>query len=386
MSGTLHTSLSKSLGTLKEWAPTPTGIQGQTDNGQFKIVVYNDHIVRVVITRETSFEDFSYAVVALPAPTSMNIVDHADHLEVKTSAVILKISKSPVRFTFQTTDYRIINEDEPAFGTSWNGEQVSTYKKLQAGERFVGLGEKTGPLDRRGAGYQNWNTDAFSYNPNTDPLYSSIPFYLGIHHHMAYGIFFDNTHKSFFNFGASNNRFSSFAADAGEMNYYFIYDHSVSAIIKHYTHLTGRMEMPPRWSLGFQQCRYSYYPDKEVLTLARTFRDKDIPADAIVLDIHYMDQYKIFTWDKKDFPDPKRMLDQLRAMGFQIVIMCDPGIKVEEGYRAYEDGVDRDVFMKYPDGTPYSGQVWPGWCHFPDFTNPATRQWWQDQFEETVSL
>lgn len=94
---------------------------------------------------------------------------------------------------------------------------------------------------------------------------------MGLHHHLQYGIFLDNTYKSHFNFGASNNRFSSFTAEDGEMNYYFIYHQSVAGIIQSYTWLTGRMEMA-RWSLGLQQCRYSYYPDKEVLSIARTFR------------------------------------------------------------------------------------------------------------------
>ncbi|MEP6736614.1 MAG: glycoside hydrolase family 31 protein [Chryseolinea sp.] len=386
MTSRLKSATANSLGNLKEWSAESFGLEGKTDCGNFRVLVYNPNIIRVIASQDDSFEDFSYAVVASPESSNFIISDHANSIEIRTTELLLSVSKSPVRFTFKTLDNRIINEDETEFGISWIGDQVTNYKKLQEGERFVGLGEKTGPLDRRGAGYQNWNTDAFAYSPGADPLYSSIPFYMGIHHHMNYGIFFDNSHKSFFNFGASNNRFSSFAADAGEMNYYFIYDHSVADIIKHYTHLTGRMELPPRWSIGYQQCRYSYYPDKEVLTLARTFRDKDIPADAIVLDIHYMDQYKIFSWSKKDFPDPKRLIDQLKSMGFQIVIMCDPGIKIEQGYQAYEDGIRDDVFIKYPDGAPYSGQVWPGWCHFPDFTNPKTRQWWQEQFKETVSL
>jgi len=144
--------------------------------------------------------------------------------------------------------------------------------------------------------------------------------------------------------------------------------------------------MPPRWSLGYQQCRYSYYPDKEVLTLARTFRDKEIPADVIVMDIHYMDDYKIFTWNRRDFPTPKKLLQELKELGFQVVIMCDPGIKIEQGYKAYDEGIKADIFIKYPDGSPYSGQVWPGWCHFPDFTKPEARKWWQDQFAETVEM
>ncbi|HTF18642.1 MAG TPA: glycoside hydrolase family 31 protein [Chryseolinea sp.] len=386
----MHRSLTTpqivSLGKLHSWALFSSGFTGETSHGNFRVQVFNAHSVRITITLAPTFEDFSYAVVSTPEPTEFHIAEEHDHLVVKTTALTVIIRKDPVRFIFLSADGRVINEDDGAFGTCWNGEQVTTYKKLQDGERFIGLGEKTGPLDRRGAGYTNWNTDSFAFGTGQDPLYCAIPFYMGIHHDLVYGIFFDNTHKSFFNFGASNNRFSSFAADAGEMDYYFLYAHSVPEVIRHYTRLTGRIEMPPRWSIGYQQCRYSYYPDKEVLTLARTFRDKEIPADVIVLDIHYMDDYKIFTWSPRDFPAPKQMLQELKDMGFQVVIMCDPGIKVEQGYRAYDEGIKAEAFMMYPDGTPYAGQVWPGWCHFPDFTRPETRQWWQDQFAETIDL
>jgi len=383
---TSNASLSQSLGKLTKWSLERFGINGETENGRFRVLVYNDHIVRITITKEDRFEDFSYAVIASPTSNSHSATEHADHIEIRTNAVILTVTKDPVRFSLKTIHHQLINEDDPAFGTSWNGEQVTTYKKLQEGERFIGLGEKTGPLDRRGSGYQNWNTDSFGYRSGDDPLYCSIPFYIGIHNGLSYGVFFDNTHKSFFNFGASNNRFSSFSADRGEMDYYLMHSHSVAGIIKEYTHLTGRMELPPFWSIGYQQCRYSYYPDKEVLAVAQTFRDKDIPADVIVLDIHYMEQYKIFTWSKKDFFDPKGMIKKLKELGFEVVVMCDPGIKVESGYKTYDEGVRNEVFLKYPDGTNYSGQVWPGWCHFPDFTNPMTRQWWKEQFKEYIDL
>ena len=138
-----------------------------------------------------------------------------------------------------------------------------------------------------------------------DPLYCSIPFYIGIHNGLCYGIFLDNSYKSHFNFGASNNRFSYFATEGGDMNYYFIYGESVGEIVQQYTHLTGRMKMPPKWSLGYQQCRYSYYPDSEVKSIAQTFRDKQIPADVIYLDIHYMEKFKVFTWDGERFSQPK---------------------------------------------------------------------------------
>jgi alpha-glucosidase len=376
---------SQPLGALKSYTTGPSGISGETSFGSFRVSIYTDLICRIGITHQQNFDEFSYSVIAIPEAVNFEVVETNAEITLTTDLFKLLISKNPVRFRFTDLGGEIINEDEPGLGTSWIGEQVTTYKKLQEGERFIGLGEKTGGLDRCGHAYQNWNTDAYAYHGGTDPLYCSTPFYIGIHHRQAYGIFLDNTHKTFFNFGASNNRFASFSADTGEMNYYFISGRSIPEIIKGYTHLTGRMEMPPLWSIGYQQCRYSYYPDKEITALARTFREKDIPSDVIVLDVHYMDKYKIFTWDKKNFPNPKALLDEIKALGFHVVVICDPGIKIEPGYEPYDDGVEKNIFLKYSDGENYAGQVWPGWCHFPDFTNPLARDWWASKFKDYVA-
>ena len=290
------TSLSFSAGAITEWKKSATGISGKTTNGSFKIEFYSESIVRVVNTRADSFNDFSYAVIASPTPLAFTATETETLIELSTPVLRVRITKFAFGISFCTAAGEIINEDD-ALGTRWNGGQVATYKKLQEGERFVGLGEKNGPLDRKGRGYVNWNTDNFGYSPDADPLYSTVPFYIGIHHKLAYGIYFDNSSRTQFNFGASNDRFASFSADTGDMNYYFIGGDSVSEIITSYTHLTGRMPLPPVWSIGYQQCRYSYYPDREVISIAENFRERDFPGDAIVLDIHYMDAYKIFTWD-----------------------------------------------------------------------------------------
>jgi alpha-glucosidase len=382
----LTSSVPKGLGEIRTYHLIEQGIEGNAQNGCFRVQFYSNKICRVQLSKESYLEDFSYSVIAKPETSEFNLVDSEKGLFIKTSSIQLAINRPLLSFTFLTLSGDVVNKDEDGLTTSWIGEQVTCYKKMQEGERFVGLGEKTGSLDRRGSGYQNWTTDSYGYHAGQDPLYCSTPFYIGIHSGLVYGIFFDNSHKTFFNFGASNNRFSSFSADAGEMNYYFISGSTVAEVIQSYTFLTGTIELPPLWSLGYQQCRYSYYPDKEVNSLARTFIEKDIPADTIVLDIHYMDKYKIFTWDKDNFADPKAMLAELRSQGFHVVVMCDPGIKIEEGYLPYDEGVAKDVFIKYPDGSNYSGQVWPGWCHFPDFTNPAARQWWGDQFKQYTDL
>ncbi len=377
--------LNQSLGKLSKLNQDVNGGVITTENGNIQIQVFSPTTIRLQISKSNPFQSFSYAVIATPTSGIHRWKEDANAWTLETDSCKLIISKNPVRFGFYNAKGELLNEDEPAFGTGWIGEEVTTYKKMQDGERFIGLGEKTGNLDRRGEGYTNWNTDFFAYPSNGDPIYATIPFYIGIHHQRVYGLFLDNTYKTHFNFGASNNRFSSFTAEDGEMNYYLIGNSSVAGIIKSYTELTGRMEMPSLWSIGFQQCRYSYYPEAEVIGLAKTFREKKIPADVIYFDIHYMDQYKIFTWNKDRFPQPKKMLDELEGMGFKNVVIVDPGIKVEDGYSAYEEGKSKDMFIKYPDGTNYTGQVWPGWCHFPDFTKESTRKWWGNSFSGYIA-
>lgn len=363
---------------------TAVKINGQvirlaTERAEAVVTVYSPSVIRVRLDKKALDKDFSYAVISEPQSTQVQVTQDAAEIKLVTDSLQVRISKKPFGIRYLTADGRVINEDETGLHTSWVGEEVTAYRKMQEGERFIGLGEKTGNLDRAGNGYTNWNSDVFGYAATQDPLYSSIPFYIGIHHGLNYGIFLDNTYQTDFNFGASNNRFSSFGARGGEMNYYFIYGTTVPAIITSYTGLTGRMHMPPLWSLGYQQNRYSYYPETEVMHIAQTLREKAIPADGITLDIHYMDAYKLFTWNKERFPDPKRMTGKLAELGFKTTVIVDPGIKVEKGYAAYENGLQNNIFVKYSDGQPYTGQVWPGWCHFPDFTSEKGRSWWKEQ-------
>lgn len=359
----------------------------QTAEAKVKVTVFSDQIIQVrAIQNHQEFEDFSYAVVGSPQETAITFLENDTHYLIHTAKIHLEIQKAPLRFSFKNVHDQLINEDDPGLGISWIGHEVTNYKTLQEGERFIGLGEKTGNLDRRGNSYTCWNSDQFGYAPFTDPLYVSIPFYMGLWQGRSYGIFLDNTYETRFNMGASSGRFSFFQAKGGEMRYYFIHDDSITQIIEAYTQLTGRIQMPPMWSLGFQQCRYSYYPDTEIYNVAETFRAKDIPADVIYLDIHYMGKYKVFTWDQERFADPAAFVAHLKGLGFHVVPMYDPGIKIEAGYQVYEEGIAHDYFVKYPDGGVYKGEVWPGWCHFPDFTKEAVRLWWKNAYRESVDI
>ncbi|CAN5893920.1 glycoside hydrolase family 31 protein [soil metagenome] len=367
----------KTIGNISSFKQNGQSVSITAKNAFVSITVYNANTIRVRMDKQKLKEDFSYAVITQPAKTTMQVKSDDKQIIISTDSLKAIIQKKPYAISFYTADDKLINKDEPGLTTSWVAEEVTTYKNMQEDERFIGLGEKTGNLDRRGNGYTNWNTDVYGYDVYKDPLYTTIPFYIGIHHDLNYGIFLDNTFQTDFNFGASNDRFSSFAARGGEMNYYFIYHKKLADIIGSYTLLTGRMKMPPLWSLGYQQNRYTYYPDTEVLRIAETLREKKIPADGITLDIHYMDRYQLFTWNKERFPDPVKMTNRLKELGFKTTVIVDPGIKIEPGAAAYERGLKEDIFIKYPDGKNYAGQVWPGWCYFTDFTSEKGRAFWR---------
>lgn len=359
-------------------APVGASLNITLDNGHARLSAYGPSLVRVQVALDGPVPvRRSYAVVATASETAGFVLSESAWGWTWSSAgLVLRITRAAFRLRFEKPDGTLLNADEEAFGSSWLGYECTTYKALQPGERFLGLGEKTGNLDRRGTALVNWNTDAFGYGENTDPMYMSTPFYLGVHPGGVYGIFLDNTHKTRFNFGASNDRFAFFSAEDGPMDYYFFGADSPAVILRDYAQLTGHMPMPPKWAIGFQQCRYSYYPDEVVRAKAQAFRRRGIPADVMYLDIHYMDQYKVFTWNEKRFPQPEALLTELREMGFHVVIIADPGIAREPEYLPYAEGMRDDLFVKYPDGTPYTANVWPGSCHFPDFSKPETRAWW----------
>ncbi|MDB4927472.1 glycoside hydrolase family 31 protein [Mucilaginibacter sp.] len=353
----------------------------KTPQAQARVMVYSPTIIRICISKNFDEADSSFAVIEKPLD-KFTYQKLTDTIEVSTSALKLVINKNPLRFNFYTADGNALSGDDARFGTTWQAERVINYRKLYADEKFIGLGEKAGDLNRRGCNYVNWNTDAAMHTITTDPLYKTFPFFIGLHSGLTYGLFFDNTHKSYFDFGATTDeQMSWFGADGGDMNYYFFGAQSIRNILEDYTWLTGRMEMPPLWSLGYQQCRWSYMSANEVLAIARKFREKNIPADVIYCDIDYMDGFKIFTWNKETFPDPKGMIAELKAINFRLVTIVDPGIKIDEEYAEYKEGVANNYFATYPNGELFTASVWPGRCHFPDFLNEEVREWWGVSFK-----
>jgi|CXWJ01.1.fsa_nt_gi alpha-glucosidase len=361
-----------------------------SDNCLLNVWVVTDAIIRFRYAQEFYQKDFSYALKPnlKEQCRKLEFIEKDETFEVVTTEVICIINKKSLRIVVTDLQNNVITED--AIGYHWEpnpgfgGNYVYCSKKISPNECFFGLGDKPASLNLRGKRFLNWGTDTYGFAKEQDPLYRTIPFYYGMHNGTGYGIFFDNTFQSFFDFGKESPDVMSFWAEGGEMNYYFIAGPQLIEVAQNYAYLTGTAEMPPRWALGYQQSKWSYYPEEKVWELAHTFRNKAIPCDVIHLDIDYMDGFRCFTWDKTRFPDPAKMINELRKLGFKIITILDPGIKVDNKYWVFNEALENGYFCKRQDGDYMRGKVWPGDCFFPDFTNPEVRKWWGGLYKELI--
>ncbi len=370
---------------------TSTKVEGSqitfhTEHAIVQLSVLAPDIVRVRMAHASTFgPDYSWAVVKKDWPTVHLEPGNAPNQEIiRTGKLEIHVQLSPFRITFDDASGRMISKDSNDLGMAWDGSQVRCWKQMPEDEHYFGLGENAAPLDKRGQALVMWNTDAFGWGANTTPLYQTVPFFIGLRQGRAYGIFFDNTWRSSFDMGVEFRNRYSFGAEGGEMNYYFFYGPGPKKVIEDYTELVGRVQLPPMWAIGYNQSRYSYYPEKEVRFIADNFRLRHIPCDVIFLDIHYMDGYRVFTWNKKRFPDPAKMIADLRKEGFHLTVIIDPGIKVDPNYWVYKEGLAGSDFVRMPNGKIFVGKVWPGESAFPDFTSPKVREWWGTLYKGLV--
>ncbi len=364
-----------------------------TENGVIlEITVLRNSAFRFRYATEHVFEeDFSYAI-SENASRGYNLLETTEtktEYWIETSKVKVLVDKKTLRVQISDLQGHIINEDELGFhweeNYTFGGNTVKMSKIAQNMESFYGMGDKATHFNLKGKRVSNWVTDQYAFGKDQDPLYKAIPFFIGLHKNIAYGIFFDNSFRTNFDFAHERRNVTSFWAEGGEMNYYFFYGPEISKVVRDYTDLTGTPELPPLWALGYHQSKWSYYPEKMVRDIAAKFRKLRIPCDAIYLDIDYMDGFRCFTWDKERFPDPKKMIADLYKDGFKTVVMIDPGIKIDRDYWVYKEAKENDYFCKRGDGPLMRGKVWPGECSFPDFTNPKVREWWAGLYKELIA-
>jgi alpha-glucosidase len=265
--------------------------------------------------------------------------------------------------------------------------QVSARKRMAPGEAYLGLGQRTGSLDRRGRVLSNWNIDepSLGHTRLHDNFYQAHPVLMAVRPELSWGLFLNVTSYSQFDLGASDLEELRVRALGGELDTYIFAGPTPAEVIEQLTRLTGRPALPPMWALGFHQSRWGYRSDSEMRELVAEFRARGIGLDAIHFDIDYMRDYRDFTWDPERFPDPEGLVTSLGEQGVRVVTIIDPGVRHElgRGYRPAEEGLLTRRFVERDDGSPFSGYCWPDAALFPDFARADVRAWWGALHEES---
>ncbi|MGA2807131.1 MAG: TIM-barrel domain-containing protein [Terracidiphilus sp.] len=355
-----------------------------------QITALRDDVLRVRVGAQGQLpEDASWAVQPSARTSSVVVTpeNSAETVGFRTAKLHVSVRKDPLELTVTDLAGHVISQDLPGRPIEFHGAAFRVYHASPADEHYFGLGDKPGPLDRRNAAFVDWNTDAFGWQESTDPIYKSIPYFMTFRNGVAAGIFLDNTWRAGFDFNREYRDGYSFGSEGGPLDYYILYGPEPKQVVETWAWLTGKTPLPPLWALGYQQSRYSYYPESEVRRIADRLRSERIPADVIWLDIDYQLKNRPFTVDPERFPHFDQMIKDLKAEHLHTVVITDLHIAdvPNSGYKPYDEGVAGDRFVKNPDGSTYVGVVWPGKAVFPDFTQKSTREWWGTLYADFVS-
>ena len=366
--------------------PLRNGIELSNGSVNILVTAITDSILRVRVAPGNAFgEDASWAVP--PEVRRRSVAVQALPNGFQTAAITVHFDPRTLQFVVTDREGRTIVADSPD-AIRFTGRGFSLKKSLPIGEHIYGLGDKTGPLDRRGGTFVDWNTDAFGFAPSSDPIYKSIPFYIGVGEGgTSYGLFLDNSWRAGFDFGHRDPAAIEISAPDGPIDYYVIAGPTTGEVVRRYAELTGKPPMPPLWALGYQQSRWGYKSDADVRGIAVRLRGDRIPADVIWMDIDYQDRDRPFTVNTKAFPNLKKLNTDMGAKGIRLVAITDLHVAdlPNQGYAPYDSGIAGHHFVRKPDGGLYVAPVWPGPSVFPDFTRAATREWWGGLYKDFIA-
>jgi alpha-glucosidase len=375
-------------GKVVSWEKVGNSFVFHGENASLELTVISHDILKFRHGNDGFLDDdFSYAIT--PDKQWESVDYKFEELKasfvIKTETLRCYVSRENLSVKITTADGVTVLQDEKGYhwiqDPSHGGSINICTKIVHKNQKFYGLGDKSCSLALNQKKLELWGTDCYGYGLESDPVYKNIPFFMSQHSKIGYGIFMDNTFRTTFDFGLERPEALSYWSHGGEMRYYYIHGPKLVDVIKKYASLTGTAALPPKWSLGYHQSKWSYYPETVVRNLANEFRTRRIPCDVIHLDIDYMDEFRCFTWDKNKFANPPKMIADLKEQGIKTIVIIDPGIKVDKNYSVYQQGIAGDHFCRRMDGDLLKASVWPGACHFPDFTRKATREWWSTLYE-----
>lgn len=281
---------------------------------------------------------------------------------INTDAVVAKISPSKGNIPY-------LKKQSDSF----------TYK-LTESDRIYGLGENVRGINKRGWIYESNCSDQPNHTEGQHSLYGAHNFFV-VDGKEQFGVFLDYPGKLILDMAYTKIDEIRITPEDWNMDVYIIEGKDILTIIKEFRTLIGRSYIPPKWAFGYGQSRWGYQSADDIRKVVKGYRDNGIPLDSVYMDIDYMERFKDFTINEETFPDFPEFVKEMEKEHIHLVPIIDAGVKIEEGYETYEEGVEKGYFCKEEDGSDFVGAVWPGRVHFPDFLNKDARKWFGKQYK-----
>jgi alpha-glucosidase len=379
-------SLGATIGNVSSFSTSGQDVTFNIDDGsKVRLGILADDLAKVSIAPSGSFgANISQAVVMTSWPAaSFSTTDNGSNVSITTSEMRLIVNKSPFTLECRDASNNLMVQDDPTRRIQWDSGRTEVYKQTQSGEQYLGLGWRTYGLVRNDTTF--WMRNRPTYGDPTT-FYSGVPLWYGMRNGQVYGIFFDDTSWGQIDVGDTSSSYMSFENIGGQLEYYYFAGPTMAQVLDRYTELTGRPYMPPRWSVGYQQCRWSYTPQSQVLDIANQFRVRSIPCDVIYLDIDYMPGGHQLMFNSSTFPTPPSMLSTLHGQGFKVVANISPFLFLDDP--KYSTAASNGYLMKNAGGSIHTG--WHDYWYFVggagtgslawiDFSRTTARNWWASQ-------
>ena len=272
----------------------------------------------------------------------------------------------------------------PHFTVTKADGSVSFTTILGDDDLIFGLGENVRGINKRGHLYRAWNMDDFSHTENKGGIYSSHNLLLFSGEQGVFGAYFDDPGAVTFDLGYSDGGKAVITSENGNLSVYLIESTTLTGLVREFRHLIGRSYIPPKWAMGYIQSRWGYASEDDLNFIVSEHRKRHIPLDNVCMDIDYMEDFKDFTWNPVHFPDLKATNARMKDEHIHLVPIIDAGIKQLTGDPIYDEGVQKDYFVKKADGSLFVGAVWPGRACFPDFLREDVRQWFGAKYHKLM--
>ena len=353
----------------------------RTDRGELRITALDDASVEVHYLEEGVQQLPSFAIASDPPKIPVAVAETANSVSFTIDGLIAVVNKSPVRVNYAGSGEGLFSEEQ-GYTTSDSGRGFRF--QLDDGEKILGGGERVLGMDRRGFRMPLYNRAHYDYETESKQMYYSLPAIMSSDKYM---IVFDNSASGWLDIGATESDVLQFDSVGGRTSYIVVAGENYPALIKNYTDVTGLQPLPPRWAFGNFASRFGYHSEKEARKVVQQFRRKDIPLDAIVLDIYWFGpdiqgHMGNLNWDRDAWPTAEDMVSDFAKDGVRTIAVTEPFILSTSSH--WQDAVDNEVLAMTPDGKPHRFDFYFGNTGLVDVFNETARQWFWQAYERLL--